>query len=204
MAGVRRRAAWSVVIPLMVAGTECAHALAYRIVYPQASVRWRVLAATGHGYTSWFPLLAGVAGAVALIGFSGGVVDAARHRRARPVPPWAFGFLPLAGFTLQEFLERWLALGGCPWWMVEQPTFRVGLLLQLPFAVVAFGVAHLLLRAARRIGFALQPTRPVVVLCDVAGRIHPGDVAPLRWPVLAGGHAVRGPPAGACVPLPCS
>ena len=45
----RRTAAWLSAIPLMVAGSQVAHALAYRLVYPEAQVRLNDLIATGHG-----------------------------------------------------------------------------------------------------------------------------------------------------------
>ena len=48
-----------------------------------------------------------------------------------------------------------------PWWMVQQPTFRVGLLLQLPVGLVVYLVARLLLRTARAIGAVMR--RPLAV-----------------------------------------
>jgi hypothetical protein len=199
---VRRQSAWLIVVPLMLAGTEAAHALAYRIVYPQAAMRVQVLAATGHGYASWLTLAAGIGGAIVFIGFLTGAAGAARRQAPRPVPAWAFGLLPLVGFTLQELTERWLVVGGFPWWMVEQPTFRVGLLLQLPFALLAYGVALLLMRAARRLGFAFVAQRPCFVFPSLPARPRL-DVAAAVPSGLAGGHAGRGPPAFACAPLPC-
>lgn len=200
---MRRWSAWFVVVPLMLAGTEAAHALAYRLVYPGATVRWQALASTGHGYLGWFPLLAGIGGAIALTGLAGGVADAARRGPARPVPAWAFGLLPLVGFTLQEFLERWVALGGFPWWMVEQPTFRVGLLLQLPFALLAWAISHLLLRSARRLGFALRPGPPPYSLDGLPVRRYAVAVGTVRRSRPRGSRAVRGPPSPAWAPLPC-
>ena len=187
----------------MLAGTEAAHALAYRLVYPEAAVRWRVLAASGHGYSGWLPLVLGISGALALAGLLGGVVDTARRRTPRPVPAWAFGLLPVVGFTLQEFLERWVAVGGLPWWMVEQPTFRVGVLLQLPFGLIAFLVARLLLRVVERVGSALRERsgRPVAVA--TSGRLRPAPAAALRPSPLATGHAGRGPPRIGRAPLLC-
>lgn len=194
---------WLVVVPLMLAGTEVAHALAYRLVYPQSAVRWRALAASGHGYVGWLPVVLGIGGAVMLLGLCSGVVDTARRRPSRPVPPWAFGLLPLAGFTLQEFLERWIMFGGFPWWMVEQPTFRVGLLLQLPFALAALLVAHLLLRAVERVGVALRERPRPLAFYAVAIRLRPVPDAVLRPSVVATGHAGRGPPPLGCAPLLC-
>jgi hypothetical protein len=187
----------------MLAGTEVAHALAYWIVYPQAEVRLRVLAATGHGYLGWAPLLLGVGAALSLAGLVSSVVDAARHRTPRPVPAWAFGLLPLAAFTLQEFLERWLALGSVPWWMFEQETFRVGLVLQLPFAVLGYLLARILLRVAEHVAFLLRAERPcLTALPRLVPRFE--AVSPVRIAALAGGHAERGPPPRARVALSLS
>jgi hypothetical protein len=203
LAPARRGAAWLVVVPLMLGGTEVAHALSYRLVYPQAVVRWQVLAATGHGYMGWWPLVLGGCGAIGLAGFASGVIDAARRRPARPVPAWVFGLLPLAGFTLQELLERWLAAGGLPWWMVEQQTFRVGLLLQLPFALVAFLAARVLLRVARGIGRRLVVDRPRLVQRSACAPWFAAPAVLPRSSVLADGHASRGPPVPAPRPLLC-
>src|SRR5579875_1527132 len=162
----------------MLAGTELAHALAYRIVYPQASVRWQVLAATGHGYLGWAPLAIGIAGAVALAGVASTAADAVRRRELRPLPAWAFASLPLVGFFIQELLERWVASGSLPWWLFEQPTFRVGLLLQLPFAALAYLVAKLLLRAGHAVGRLLLGGAPPVLLA-VLPLSRPAHVVPV-------------------------
>jgi len=198
---MRRLSAWLLVVPLMLAGTEFAHALAYRLVYPQASVRWQVLAATGHGYMDWVPLVLGVGGALGLAGVLRGVVDTARRRPLRPVPCWAFGLLPILGFTLQEFLERWIPFGGFPWWMVEQPTFRVGVLLQLPFGLIAFVIARTLLRAIERVGAFFSGLSPRLVGFGEARRWRPQTIASLRPSALASGHAGRGPPVTWRAPL---
>ena len=120
----------------MVAGSQAAHGLAYWIVYPQASVRLRVLVETGHDYMSLLPLVLGVGGAIVALSLGATIVDAARGRGSRALPPWAFALLPLVGFTLQEFIERWLAWGFLPWHEFAQPTFLVGMALQLPFGVL--------------------------------------------------------------------
>jgi hypothetical protein len=191
---VRPLKAWLVVVPLMVAGTEFAHALAYRLVYPQSSIRWRVLEATGHGYMAWAPVALGVAAALLVVGVGAGVVDAARGGARHSVSPWVFGLLPLLGYALQEFLERWVALGGLPWWMVEQPTFRVGMLLQLPFALAAFLITRWLLRVAEQVGIALRsPSRPLPSLA-VRPLWSPFVSSPPRPSGLAAGYAGRGPP----------
>lgn len=164
---MRRSLAWLVAVPLMVAGSQVAHLLAYRIVYPQASVRLQVLVETGHSYMSALPLLLGVAGAIVVLSLAASVFDAARGRGVRGLPPWAFALLPIGGFALQEYIERWLDWGFFPWHAAAQPTFLVGVALQIPFGALAYVVARLLLRTARRIGrrFArVSPPRPRTAL----------------------------------------
>jgi hypothetical protein len=192
---VRRLGAWIVALPVMVAGTEIAHTLAYRIVYPEADVRWRVLSASGHGYMGRAPLLLGLGFALVAAGLVSVCVDAVRRRPTTQVAPWVFALLPLLSFTAQEFLERWVALGSVPWWMIEQPTFRVGLLLQLPFAALAYVVARLLLRTARGAGAGVAISPRLALLVPVAAASRPATVATARRRVPALGFGVRGPPA---------
>ncbi len=191
---VRRRAAWLLAVPLMFAGSQVAHVFAYRLVYPVASVRLRELVATGHSYMDYLPFALGVCGAVVLVSLASVVVGGVRRRRHAPVPAWAFAFLPVVGFVLQELVERMAAGASFPWWMVLQPTFRVGVLLQLPFALVVFVVARLLLRVAERVaavfrGEVPEPRRLADTLAWFAVVARP-----LRIAVLAEGHAGRGPP----------
>ena len=191
---------WAVVLPLMLAGTEVAHALAYRIVYPIASVRWHVLATSGHGYMGYAPLVFGIASAVMLAGFASMVVDIARRRPSRPLPAWAFALLPILGFTVQEFTERLLATDSLPWWMFEQPTFRVGVLLQLPFALSGYLIARFLLRAAERVAEVFTGSPRPVFVGWFAGvfsvRVSLLVKRALLWASVLG----RGPPEHVSVP----
>jgi len=193
----RRAAAWLLMLPLMLAGSQLAHVLAYRLVYPQSQVRLRELLATGHSYMGYMPLLLGIGAALELVAFGSLVAGGVRRRGRAPVSPWAFALLPPLGFALQEFLERWLAGASYPWWMVLQPTFRIGLLLQLPFALAAFLVARLLSRVADRVASVLRGKveRPPRV------GLVPRWAALAAWPprprTLADGHAGRGPPRAA-------
>jgi hypothetical protein len=191
--GVRRLALWLISFPLMFAGTELAHALAYRLVYPQASVRWRVLVQTGHSYLGWAPVVLGVGAGLVAAGLASAVVDVARRRESRPLPAWAFASLPIAGFVCQEFLERWLMGGGLPWWMFEQPTFRVGVALQLPFALLAYVAARVLLRVGRTVGRTLVG-RSLPALVGARPALRPIASAARRPSVLQRGWSVRGPP----------
>lgn len=157
---MRRRLTWGLTLPLVVAGSQAAHALAYKLVYPEASIRGLHLASTGHGYLSWLPLALALGGAVALVALVSAAADAARLRPAREVPALAFAFLPGATFVLQELLELSVHTGQFGWRAALAPTFLPGLALQLPFGLAAYAVARLLLRAAERIGVALAPAPP--------------------------------------------
>ena len=179
----------------MVAGSQVAHVLAFRLVYPEARVRWSELLATGHAYErypAFLPLLMGLGFAVELVTLAWLATCLGRGRH-RPVPAWAFALLPVLGFTLQEFLERWLAGASFPWWTVLQPTFRVGLLLQLPFALAAYLIARFLLRVTERLGRMLsglpRRRRPAAS----PGRLV-ADACLRRVGVLASGASGRGPP----------
>jgi hypothetical protein len=193
---MRRGLAWLVSLPLILAGSQVAHVLAYRWVYPDARVRLAELLRTGHGYMSLLPFALGVAGAVTLLSLVVSAADATRGRRGRPLPPWAFALLPLLVFTVQEHLERWLYSGVVPWHEVSVPTFLPGLALQLPFGAAAYVVARLLLRAAERVGRALAPLLPPRRRSPVLLPVGPPTAAPvvLRSPLISRGLAKRGPP----------
>jgi hypothetical protein len=78
--------------------------------------------------------------------------------------------------------------------MVEQPTFRVGLALQLPFAVAAYLAARLLLRAGRAIGEAVARRRHRPLAARSSLRLVPAAPRIVPRAPFAGGRRVRGPP----------
>jgi len=194
---VRRRLAWLVSVPLMVAGSQVAHSLAYRIVYPVASERDLVLQQTGHGYFAQAPLVGGIGLALLVAAFVGFVVDARDGRvagRAGRVSLARFAVLPPLGFALQEHFERLLHGGDGVFGAVVEPTFVVGLLLQLPFALLAYLVARLLVRVAERVARVFGTARPQRWAAAYhAARFSSLELAPAPS-ALALGHAERGPP----------
>jgi hypothetical protein len=195
MRAMRRSLAWLVAVPLMLAGSQAAHALAYRWVYPDAGVRLSALVHTGHGYESVLPFALAVAGAGTLLALVVAGADAARGRSIRGLPPWAFALLPLVVFTVQEHVELWLYSGVLPWHEAAAPTFLPGLVLQLPVGALAYLAARLLLRTAVRIGRALAaaaPPRPRATPLR-SGWPSPCVTRPRR-PLLSRGFAERGPP----------
>jgi hypothetical protein len=188
---MRRSLAWALTLPLVLAGTQAAHALAYDLVYPQAHER--ILLATGHGYLAWLPLALALAGAVVLAALAVAAADAARGRPARALPAWGFAFLPPATFVLQEVLELSLHTGSLNAHALLAPTFLPGLLLQLPLALAAYVAARLLLKTAERVGQALAQPQTLPVLVQL---LTAPTSAPLQARAIVAGCSSRGPPLG--------
>ena len=155
-----------VCVPVALGGMLAAHEVAYRGT-----------GTASHGYMGVAELLVCAVLAVGLV--------AAVHGPAGRAPAPLFAASPPLAFLLLESAER----GFDPAQLLE-PSVVVGLALQLPFALVAFGLAKLLLRAAGSL--RLLPRR-------APGRTPPRLPRPGRDPeprgvfLLAG--AGRGPPS---------
>jgi hypothetical protein len=157
--GVRRRSAWLVSLPLVVAGSLIAHQLAYLAV--AGAHADALLADTGHGYLDQLPTGAVLALVCLLLGLGLAAVDRVRERAGRGIPAWLIALVPLLGFALQEHVERLAHSGQVPWGAALDATFLVGLALQLPFAALAFVIARALLRTVASIVTALlERSRP--------------------------------------------
>jgi hypothetical protein len=189
----RRALAWLVTLSLVLIGSQVAHALSYRIVYPESELRWRELLASGHGYLAYEPLVLACVAACAVVSLLVLAADEVRGNRPQPLPAWAFALLPPLAFTAQELLERALAGAGLRTALLEQTTFRVGLALQLPCALAAYVAARLLLRAAVRVGLWLDAV-PRRRLPPTAAPAIPRLLAGPRPSPLAFGRCERGPP----------
>lgn len=190
----RRRLAWLLSLALMAIGGLFAHMLAYVLVAPHGEHRAQLLTQTGHDYHAHWRLCVAVCGAVALIGLGASVAERARGERPLQLPLWIFALVPPVGFVLQEHLERLLHTGTFPLLAALQPTFVVGILLQVPFALAAFLVARALLAFAaaivRSLGSASRPR-----LASAAAWRRPRSAAALpRLSALALGHGPRAPP----------
>src|SRR5262249_30342380 len=100
--------------------------------------------------------------------------------------------LPPIAFVVQEFTERFAHDGQIPWTVVVQPTFLLGLAIQLPFALAALIAAWLLDSAARAAGRALRelPLPRFEIFAPEPVRA----VAAPRTAGLARGYGERAPP----------
>jgi hypothetical protein len=188
---------WLLAVPIVLAGAQLAHAVDYWLIAPDAHERAELLDGTGHGYFSYLPFAVALLAGLALASFAAVSWDARRGGRAAVLDRWPLALLPLATFVVQEHLERYLHDGTFPWSAVVEPTFLVGFVLQIPFALAAYFVARLLLRVADAIGRARRDRiapRPAGL-----GALAPASVALARRNPLAGGHPSRGPPAASLV-----
>jgi hypothetical protein len=177
----------------MFAGSISAHESSYRLVEPNVADRSSLLAETGHGYLKHLPLVAGMLAAILLAGLMVRV-GSARGPHGVSVRAWPLLLLPPLGFTLQEQLERFLHSGVLPLTAVLEPTFLVGLALQLPFALAAWACARALLTVAERLRRAFAPGGARIPRRKIAFRAATLRVRAPRISVLALGYGERGPP----------
>jgi hypothetical protein len=98
-------------VPLLVLGTLFAHALTYRLAYPDAADRVLADEAAGHGYLGELRFVTTACVALIVVALAMIALEARRDVR-RTVPPWLFASPPLVGFTAQEALERVTAGSG--------------------------------------------------------------------------------------------
>jgi hypothetical protein len=170
--------ALTIALPSILGGVLVAHWLAYRLLVPDPALR-----AAGHGYLAHAPLALGL---LLLAGFAVRVMTpGAEAGRA-----WPFAVLPPAAFILQEELEALLHSGGPA---APDRVLVAGLLLAVPFGLVAYGLARGLSAVADRIGVALRARRRRL---RPVSRPRPAAlVSTLRPAALALAHPGRGPPA---------
>ena len=192
----RSRIAWLVALPLAVAGTQLAHAFAYRVATPDADARAHELSATGHAYLEYLPLAVAIGAVVVLLGLAAELrrsIGAPGARRRSP-RLWRFAVLAPAIFVGQEHLERLAFAGGSSLQLVTEPIFLLGLVLQAPFALAAYLVARSLLRAVRSVARLLS-ARMSPLRRECRPRWHHVATSTPRLPALALGYGSRAPPA---------
>ena len=196
---MRRLLAWSLTAPLALVGSQLAHDAAYLGAEPDDDRRSHLLESTGHGY------LAEVAKPTALIAVGGlpgsrspctsTTCDAAAGpARLGAVP---FALVPVAAFLLQEHLERLLHHGSFPFRLLLERPILLGLVLQLPFALLAYALAWVLLRATEALARALAGGWRERLVARRRLGARPTDVLLPRARVRARGYTGRGPPLSA-------
>jgi len=154
--------AWLLVLPLVALSTQLAHSLAYRLVEPDTLARAQHLEATGHSSIALVPLLSVIT--LVLVFAVGTVImcDAGRGYSIGKIALWPFAVMPVAGYVVQEVVERVGAGHGDLSATLAEPTMVVGLALQLPFALAAYAIARWIFRTAQHLVrlLAAPPSTP--------------------------------------------
>ena len=157
---MRRLLALLITLPLAVGTSLLAHQASYFLAAPEDHEA--LLADTGHGYLNHFPMLFGLVVALGVVGL---LVEFARTLSLDTSPhrlAWPFALVAPLGFVLQEHVERLVHESAVPWGTALEPTFELGLVLQLPAAIAAWWIARLLLRAAQTAALAIVRASPIV------------------------------------------
>src|SRR5262249_7294708 len=144
------------------------------------------------GHAGYAVLFLGILLATALVAAGARLLFG--RRRGRELSPWLFFVLPPLAFALQELSERVLRAEAFPFHAALEPRFLLGLLLQLPFGLLALLLARLLLRVVARLARALARAR-TPRLAELASWSPRQALDLPRIPGLALGHPQRGPPA---------
>lgn len=152
MAAVRReRSDWLLAGPLMAAGSVLAHALAYRLAGQPAQA---VAADDTHHYLAYLSPAAAPAAVLALLALTLRVVRASSGHASPPLSWRPFALIPPLAFGVQEHLERLAQTGRLPLGAALEPTFRVGLVLELVLGLAVFVATRTLLGSANRVAEA--------------------------------------------------
>jgi hypothetical protein len=179
----------------MAAGSLAAHSLSYLFVSARAGEGGAEASErAGTGGASYLVLFLGLLVATAVVAAFARLLLARRRPRAFELSPWLFFVLPPLAFALQEFAERLLRAEAFPFQAALEPRFLLGLLLQLPFGLLALLVARALLRVVERLVRALARTRAPRLPTTLPWSPRQACALP-RIPALALGHSQRGPPS---------
>jgi hypothetical protein len=177
----------------MLLGSVFGHAVAYSLLTPAHGSHTAMNHEHGAGVFPHIETCLAVCGTVALIAL--GASLAGRIRFVAPV--WFFALVPPLGFAMQEYLVEVLQTNAFQADVALEPTFLLGLLLQLPFALAAYAAARGLLTLARTLVELLRTAPALRVLAITPSPSPAPKQFPVLIPALARGYGERGPPAGA-------
>jgi hypothetical protein len=199
---MRRRLPWVIALPLAFAGSWVAHlvgrALAPGAIEGSEAAEHLERATVTHGGPPTLAVAAVVAPlvAVALVVFAARSWTKARGRSWRGARAIWFLILPAVAYASGELLER-LTSGGSEalsLHALREPGLLLALALQIPFGVVAYAIARLLLAAALGIVARVRRAVPETRRPQRADVEPKTWIPPARWSCLVGARGVRGPP----------
>jgi hypothetical protein len=166
-----------VALPIALIGVEVGHAVA-NAIFGSPAEDGEVFASPTSGAGLLPPLLA-LALALILVGLGGRMAGwwwLPGRSRLVALP---FACLPPVGFVLLELGEGFVHAGAMPWGSMLEPTFLVGLVLQVPFALAAYVIARVLLRwsdSVRRL--ILRRAAPPLLAPSRPSHLRPSDDRP--------------------------
>ena len=135
---MRRRFPWLLAMPLMAAGSVAAHSATYLVAFTRTREHGAELSErASSGDAGYLVLVLGMLGAFMLVACAARLLAGRRDPRASEPSPWLFFVLPPLAFALQESSERLLRTEAIPFHTALEPRFLIGLLLQLPFGLLA-------------------------------------------------------------------
>ena len=190
----RGRLAWLSCLSLMAVGGFLAHSLAYRLVVPTGDTAGRVHEIAHAQPAHWRTCLS-ICVTLAVVVLAASIARRAKGGGPLRPPLLVFALLPPLGFVVQEHLERLLHTGAFPDAAALEPTFLVGLLLQLPFALAAYLAARALFAAAAALARTLGAQNRPRLASLAAWRRPASEPARPCISTFALGGGQRAPPA---------
>jgi hypothetical protein len=182
-------------VPLAVLGSQLGHAIAYAIATSHDAGHAHGEPAGTHAYMAYAPLALAIGVVLVIIALGSELRGLLRGPRGESLPPspWTFAVLAPAIFVTQEHLERLVDESVIPWSAAFEPTFAIGLLVQLPIALGAYLLARALLRAVRTLIELLTTFGQRRQIAEPCARPAALLFVPCV-PVLGLGYGSRGPP----------
>jgi hypothetical protein len=187
------RLSWLLTAPLLVLNLLVGHSLGYRWAVADPHARAHLLEESGHEYFSYAPLVIAVGLTLIAAALAARIRAVARGDRMGGSPPWLFALLPPVAFVVQEVTERLIHSDHVHAGTLAEPAVLIGLMLQLPLAVIALGLAWLLAQAADQLGQAIAE-RPRNRLARIALPRPAEDPLLPAFAVATQGWSQRGPP----------
>ena len=192
----RRQLPRLIALPLIVLGSLAARWTAAVCIPPPTGETGNETGEHAHtlaAHAGQWPLLLGLLGALIAVGAAGHVhAVRARRRASSSFPPSLFFCLPPLAFLIQEAAER--AFGTEPAGALLGRQLLLGVALQVPFALLSYLSARLLVGVAERIGQALAAGLPAAARRRVVLPFASSSIELTRIAALALGYGERGPP----------
>lgn len=188
----RKRTALLFTLPFSAAGMLLAHKLTWGVAGHGHDGE------VAHGYLRYGAVFVALAAAVVAVASTRNFVRTIGGEVAAVPSPIMFAVMPIVGFVFQEHLEHLVAAQELELSFFLSPPFLVGLGLQLPFALAALLLAHLILRAIRTAVATLRRVgaRRCWAFVELFVPVADADVAgPVRSRGLEFSAAGRAPPA---------